>query len=243
MLNPKSTFRLGYSDVFDTLATWYHLHCSNAKKQLSQPSRLWIGEFIDLEDDFRIIEIGPSTGVTTASLLGSLGTDLTLFDIWTYVRQWSILERHNPRVKFVLGDADVAFPFPDGHFEMCVFMGAIAYMTKPRDTLKEVARILKPGSYLFTSSTKTKENNCNTDLGMFDSSIPTQMDGPEFKSMLEGAGFDVIRQHDYGAYPARLTKAFKHLNKFQYFSGPLYRAILKRYPERYVFTGAVARKR
>lgn len=242
MVDPKSTYHLGVSGHFDTLATLFHLHVSNARKELSSASRLRIARHLDLNAGPRILEIGPSAGVTTAACLCALRQDLTLFDIWAYPRQWRLLEKSNPNLKIVLGDADAPLPFGDGQFDACIFMGAIGYMEKPLATLGEIHRILKPGGKLFISCNRKVENTLVMELGCLDRRIVTRWDQPELIHALEKARFQIRETNDYGMMPLHFSNCYGNFNKFKYFKGFLYKIILSRHPDKCSFSGAMAVK-
>lgn len=242
MVDPQSTYHLGVSGSFDTLATLFHLHVSNARKELSSASRLRIARHLDLNAGLRILEIGPSSGVTTAASLCALQQDLTLFDLWTHPRQWRLLEKSNPKLKIVLGDADSPFPFGDAKFDACIFMGAIGYMERPLDTLHEVHRILKPGGKLFISNNRKVEKTLIREIGRFDKSIVTRWDQPDLIQALEKTRFQIRETNDYGATPLHFSKFYRNFNKFIYSKGLLYDMIVARHPDKYMFSGAMAVK-
>ncbi len=241
-MNKDSTYRLGTTDAFDTLATYYHLYITNPRKQLGFASRLQIARFADLNKDLRILEIGPSAGVTTAASLNAMKKNITLFDSWGYYRQWSILEKYNSRLKVVIGDADMPLPFRDASFDVCVFMGAICYMKSPLEALKEVRRVLDRGGVLFVSSTRRPENNINNELGRLDRTIPTYWNRDELVASLEKARFSVVHTQDYGMYPKKFFKSYRAFLKFKYFAGSIYSKLVSLHPDKFVFAGAVAVK-
>jgi SAM-dependent methyltransferase len=241
-VTPSSTYRLGTSTWIDTLATWWHLRLRDPIKELGTPRKLKIAQYVDFGATPRILEIGPSTGVITAASLCRLAQDLTLFDLWGYYTQWAMLQKRNPRLKCVFGDASQPLPFRDGTFDSCIFMAAISYIATPAGALCEVRRVLNDGGVLFVSATRRPANNRAHELGRLDLSQPTFWNGDELAAALRQAGFDVLETYDYVLYPGVAYDAYRALTKFVYCEF-VHRLLTARHPHKEIFACAVARKR
>ncbi len=241
-MNPKSTYKLGWTDIWDTLGIYYHLYFSDPLRELSLPCRLRIAKHVDLSSKPRILEMGPSCGVVTSASLCALGQDLTLFDKWGYWKQWFLLKKRNPKLKVVLGDGNWALPFQDASFDVCIFAGTLSYMTAPVETIREVGRILRPGGKIFISSTRRPENNILTDLGKLDKTMPTLWNHEELAAALQDTGFTLIDREEYGIYPRNHFALYRKYMKFKYFSGNIYERMMAENPDKMAFSGAVAVK-
>jgi SAM-dependent methyltransferase len=170
-----------------------------------------------------------------------LRQDLTLFDLWGYYVQWRLLRAHNPRLKFVFGDAARPLPFASATFDGCVFMAAMSYIPTPMLTLAEVNRVLKSNGLFFVSTTRRPSNNRAHELGRLDLSQPTFWNGDELNAALSRCGFEVLETYDYVMYPGTFYEAFRALSKFVY-SDAFHRALVARHPHKEIFACSVARK-
>jgi SAM-dependent methyltransferase len=242
MIDSASTFRLGSSSLSDTLAAWWHLIVSDPRRQLSSPRKLKVARYVDFDAFPRILEIGPSTGVVTTASLCRLRQNVTVFDLWAYYRQWRILQRRNPRLKFVLGDAVRPLPFAPASFDCCIYMAALSYVPTPHLTLAEVGRVLRPRGWFFISSTRRPADNRAHELHRLDLSQPTFWNRDELNAALDAAGFDVLETYDYVIYPSRLYGAYRTVSKFRY-SEALHKALVARHPNKEIFACSIARKR
>lgn len=221
---------------------WWHLRVSNPGRQLATPRKLRIAKYLDFSAAPRILEIGPSTGVVTSASLCQLRQDLTLLDLWGYYAQWVRLQKSNPRLKCVLGDASRPLPFRDGIFDSCIFMAALSYLSEPAAALMEVGRVLRDGGVFFVSTTRRPANNRAHELGRLDLSQPTFWNADELNGALVGAGFDVLEIYDYVIYPGVAYDAYRALSKFVY-SEIVHRVLTARHPHKEIFACAIARKR
>jgi len=87
------------------------------------------------------------------------------------------------RVEFVHHQA-APLPLPDNHFDAASCLEALEFMPSDWEALAEMARVLKPGGFLFT--TRRKGWEAATFLGR-------ARNRATFKAMLEELGFDSVR--------------------------------------------------
>lgn len=82
-------------------------------------------------------------GGELASQLAAEGCTVTGLDIQN---QWQ-----QPSIPFFLHDLDERLPFADSSFDAVVLVEAIGYLENPSFTLREFARVLRPGGILIAS--------------------------------------------------------------------------------------------
>lgn len=82
-------------------------------------------------------------GGELASQLAASGCRVTGLDIQD---QWQ-----QPSIPFLKHDLDEKLPFDDASFDAVVFVEAIGYLENPSFTLREFARVLRPGGILIVS--------------------------------------------------------------------------------------------
>lgn len=77
-------------------------------------------------------------------------------------------------VSFQFGSAEKAFPFPDKHFDVVLFLDVLEHLNQRQVSLKEVGRVIKPSGRLFVSVPKrdTTWKTIQARYGMFYFSDP-----------------------------------------------------------------------
>jgi len=97
----------------------------------------------------KILELGYGAGMTSAKIY-SRGFDITGLDISSKLQKFAIKNcekfKNKAAFEFKVGNAE-KLDFPDNSFDCVVGLGFIHYLAYPLSCLKEVRRVLKPGSY------------------------------------------------------------------------------------------------
>jgi ubiquinone/menaquinone biosynthesis C-methylase UbiE len=110
---------------------------------------------IPLADNAQILDAGCGTGLLTLALLGTLArpASITAIDLSTSSLHKArevvsgVLQGRPHQVRFLQANL-LALPFADETFDFIATSGALEYVSL-RDGLCELARVLKPGGYLF----------------------------------------------------------------------------------------------
>jgi ubiquinone/menaquinone biosynthesis C-methylase UbiE len=82
-------------------------------------------------------------GGELASQLAAMGCKVTGIDIQN---QWQ-----QPSIPFLQHDLDEKLPFDDSSFDAVILVEAVGYLENPSFTLREFARVLRPGGILIVS--------------------------------------------------------------------------------------------
>ena len=75
-------------------------------------------------------------------------TGLTVPDENNLSDSWNLLIREQGQEVIVAGD-DIALPFEDGSFDIVLSCGVLEHVDDEAGSVKEIARILRPGGYFF----------------------------------------------------------------------------------------------
>jgi demethylmenaquinone methyltransferase/2-methoxy-6-polyprenyl-1,4-benzoquinol methylase len=95
-------------------------------------------EGLDLPPGSRVLDVAAGTGLIT-SLLEARGYEVLPLDI-----SREMLKSADQRGSTVLATAD-ALPFRDETFDGLTFGYLLRYVTEPRETLRELGRVMRPG--------------------------------------------------------------------------------------------------
>ncbi len=115
-------------------------------------NRRWRREMLDHvvpADPAQILDVATGTAGVALELVAQtagrvVGVDVT--DAMLRRGQVNVARADAPdRVQLVLGTAE-RLPFPDATFDALTFTYLLRYVSDPRDTLRELARVLKPGA-------------------------------------------------------------------------------------------------
>ena len=106
---------------------------------------------MDLEPGSKVLDLGCGTGKTTAFLL-KRGWDVTGLDFSPSAISHCI-SVFGDKAKFTIAECD-RMPFPENYFDAVVAVHILEHLdeTQLRDTVKEVARVLVPGGWVFVRS-------------------------------------------------------------------------------------------
>jgi len=101
-------------------------------------------DWLDVESDDRVLDVGCGTGFGTEGLLQHTedvyGLDQSPHQL---EKAWAKLGKHDP-VTFTFGDAE-RLPYQDDSFDKVWSSGSIEYWPNPVDALREIRRVTKPG--------------------------------------------------------------------------------------------------
>jgi len=102
-----------------------------------------------LDDDFRVLDVGCGTGTITLGLVETVGhvvgvdrSDEEFADVRRYATEHDI-----ENVEFRVGSV-YELDFPVDHFDACLCHSVLETLDHPLDGLIEIKRILKPGAVL-----------------------------------------------------------------------------------------------
>lgn len=92
-----------------------------------------------------ILDVPCGAGAFSARL-AALGANVVPMDIE------AVEPFHADRAKRILGDANQPLPFPDAAFDALVTIEGIEHLENPSFYLRECARVVKPGGWIFLST-------------------------------------------------------------------------------------------
>jgi len=106
-------------------------------------------EAIPVGPDDRVLDVATGTGMVAAALVRRSGCRVTALDqspqmlgaLWTRLAADPALAA---RIEPIQGEAE-ALPFPDAAFDALTFTYLLRYVEDPEVTLRELARVVKPG--------------------------------------------------------------------------------------------------
>jgi ubiquinone/menaquinone biosynthesis C-methylase UbiE len=102
----------------------------------------------------RILDLGCGTGIFFEELTGWGGL---VVGIDSSVKMLGIARKRAGGASLVCADAD-HLPFKDGSFDVVVSITLLQNVPKPEETMKEIARVLKPGGVAIVTSLKHKHS-------------------------------------------------------------------------------------
>lgn len=149
----------------------------------------------------RVLEVGCGRGVGMEILLSLDAEHATGFDLDPRMIALAgrRLSKYNDRARVFVGDAE-AIDAPDASFDAVVDYGVIHHIPQWRQTLKEIARVLKPGGvFYFEDLLKGLISMWPAPL-FFDHPQATQFYGGEFRSELETTGLRVQKWRQIGEW-------------------------------------------
>jgi demethylmenaquinone methyltransferase/2-methoxy-6-polyprenyl-1,4-benzoquinol methylase len=97
----------------------------------------------------RVLDVACGTGLVSAALVGRWGCRVTGLDqseamLGRAQARAAAESRLGARASFVAGEAE-SLPFADGEFDHLTFTYLLRYVEDPAATLRELARVVKPG--------------------------------------------------------------------------------------------------
>ncbi|MEO6003625.1 MAG: class I SAM-dependent methyltransferase [Opitutus sp.] len=94
----------------------------------------------------RLLEVGSGSGRILSSI-HQRDPDLELTGIDLSAEQTELARSNHPTITFVCGNGE-ALPFPDNSFDFVIFFDYLEHIERPRQSLVEIVRVLKPGGRL-----------------------------------------------------------------------------------------------
>jgi ubiquinone/menaquinone biosynthesis C-methylase UbiE len=98
------------------------------------------------EKSARLLEVGSGSGRILSSI-HQRDPALRLTGIDLSPEQTELARSNHPEIEFVCGNGE-ALPFPDATFDFVIFFDYLEHIEHPRQSLKEMVRVLKPGGCL-----------------------------------------------------------------------------------------------
>ncbi|MCW5882587.1 MAG: class I SAM-dependent methyltransferase [Anaerolineae bacterium] len=94
----------------------------------------------------RVLDWGAGQG-QMSFLLQRRGLEVTAYDLERAQRKTA--EPLFPEISIEYGTAPIALPYPDAAFDAALSCGVLEHVPYPAASLAEIARVLRPGGYLF----------------------------------------------------------------------------------------------
>lgn len=172
---------------------WYDTPIGRASDRIEKEL---IFSLADAKNWGRVLDVGCGTGAYSIEL-AKRGARTTGVDGSERMLGWATAKaaKEGVRVNFVRADA-VRLPFPDGHFDFVLSVGALCFVKDLEKTLLEMRRVLKPGGTLVVGVLNkwSPWALLRRIKGLFKNTIydkATFMSPPELASALARAGFEV----------------------------------------------------
>jgi demethylmenaquinone methyltransferase/2-methoxy-6-polyprenyl-1,4-benzoquinol methylase len=151
LMSPRKEHALG---LFSALPRWYDE--MGAVMSFGQDPR-WrkaLVRAVQASPAERVLDVASGTGMVAAALVEKYGCSVVGIDQSQQMlaRARRRLEQSSDlaeRVEFVQGEAE-SLPFRDGEFDHLSFTYLLRYVDDPGATLKELARVVKPGGRIAT---------------------------------------------------------------------------------------------
>ncbi len=149
----------------------------------------------------RVLEVGCGRGVGIENLLGLGATHVTGFDLdpKMIALAQTRVAKYGDCARVFVGDAK-AIDAPDSNFDAVVNYGIIHHIPNWQQTLKEIARVLKPGGVFYFEDLLKDLVSAWPVRALFDHPRATQFYGREFCAGLEAAGLRVARWQQFGEW-------------------------------------------
>ncbi|MFB6138311.1 MAG: methyltransferase domain-containing protein [Halobacteriaceae archaeon] len=142
-------------------------------------------DWLDLDGDERVLDVGCGTGFGTEGLLEHTdrvhGLDQSVHQL---EKAWAKLGKHDP-VAFALGDAE-RLPYADDAFDVVWSSGSIEYWPNPETALRECRRVTRPGGRVLVVGPVAPDNAV---LRRLADAIMLFYDEAEADRLFEAAGF------------------------------------------------------
>ncbi len=172
--------------------------CATSQRRLETP--LLIGP-CGLLAGKRVLEVGCGRGVGIENLLGLGAAHVTGFDLDP--KMIALAEKriatYGDRARVFAGDAE-SIDAPDAGFDAVVDYGIIHHIPNWQQTLKEIARVLRPGGTFYFEDLLKGLITLWPMRALFDHPQATQFYGREFCAGLETAGLRVTRWRQWGEW-------------------------------------------
>jgi demethylmenaquinone methyltransferase/2-methoxy-6-polyprenyl-1,4-benzoquinol methylase len=109
-------------------------------------------EAVEAEPDDRVLDVACGTGLVSAALVERwgcrvVGLDQSAAMLGRAQARATADPRLAERIGFVEGEAE-SLPFADGEFDHLTFTYLLRYVEDPAATLRELARVVKPGGHV-----------------------------------------------------------------------------------------------
>jgi ubiquinone/menaquinone biosynthesis C-methylase UbiE len=147
----------------------------------------------------RVLDVGAGTGRTARALLPASDFDGLLVCLEPSCRMLALGRRltAHPDVAWIRGWA-VPLPFPSASFDFVVSLEMLEFTSKPKQTVQEIVRILRPGGWLLVTNRVSRDARW-----IFGRTVRRE----KFAPLLESAGLNDIEvlpwQVDYDLAWAR----------------------------------------
>lgn len=101
---------------------------------------------IEFRENEKVLEAGCGDGAVIISLQKQFGVcgHGADFAVSALDQATRMMVQENTRFYFTLSDI-CSLPFPEGYFDKIVCLGVVEHMVEPRDPVRELFRVLKPG--------------------------------------------------------------------------------------------------
>jgi len=165
----------------------------------------------------RVLEIGCGRGVGIEIFLALGAAHVTGFDLDPKMIALAEkrIAKYGDRARVFVGDAE-AIDAPDSNFDAVVDYGIIHHIPNWQQTLKEIARVLRPGGVFYFEDLLKGFISAWPVHALFDHPQATQFYGREFRAGLETAGLRVQKWQQWGEWGmmgrARKQMALQQIN-------------------------------
>jgi ubiquinone/menaquinone biosynthesis C-methylase UbiE len=150
--------------------------------------------------DARLLEVGCGSGRILASI-HQREAALKLTGIDLSAEQIELARRSHPTIEFVCGNGE-ALPFPDASFDYVVFFDYLEHVERPRQSLAEIQRVLKPGGQLHLVCPAERQSIYGWSSTIFGRHFKNETAGHiqqfsrrELEQLVEASGFRVSDRH------------------------------------------------
>ncbi|MBX2865723.1 MAG: class I SAM-dependent methyltransferase [Leptolyngbyaceae cyanobacterium MAG.088] len=187
--------------LYDTSADQWHNNLVRLGQihdyQLLFKSQAVYDRLRHLDQTARILDCGVGTGAFSAALLDSIeqpvhisGIDIS-YPMLTHARQ--NLKNRCTALDLWWGDIQ-RLPFADNSFDTVIFAHVLEHMADPVETLREIARVLKPGAPLIGSVTRKGLGQRLLSLRWHNRGYTAN----QLNLFLQAAGLETVEPFDYG---------------------------------------------
>ncbi|MEO0760066.1 MAG: methyltransferase domain-containing protein [Cyanobacteria bacterium J06648_16] len=187
--------------LYDSSADQWHNNLARLG-QLQDYQLLFESQAVDdclrhLDQTSQILDCGVGTGAFSLALLDSIdqpvhisGVDIS-HPMLTHAQQ--MLEHRCPTLDLRWGDIR-RLPFADDSFDAVIFAHVLEHLADPVETLREMARVLKPGAPLIASVTRKGLGHLLLSLRWHNRGYAAN----QLDAFLRAAGLEAVRSFDYG---------------------------------------------
>lgn len=152
----------------------------------------------------RVLDWGAGQG-QMSFLLQRRGLEVTAYDLERAQRKTA--EPLFPEISIEYGTAPIALPYPDAAFDAALSCGVLEHVPYPAASLAEIARVLRPGGYLFIYNLPQRWSWPETlrDLLRMGATHRRRFKLGDVRDLLAGAGFDLSLARRTNMLPKHLS--------------------------------------